>query len=368
MTSPSIILRTLRVLVALTGLFLFQETTLASTVSGQVSSSGQLSPSKVKSGATFKGTATTEKSFKVIFSVPSIRGAKVRDWQVTGAIPSGLKVSAGVKKSGSIVAKSTRLTFSGKPSKGGAYTLSLTATYTNGRTATATYSLAIKEPVKITKQPSSTSVFTGDTATLEVKTSGFPQPTYQWYKGSTKISGKTSAKLTLSNATTATAGKYHVVATNSSGSVKSSSATVTVLSSSSGGWGGVIVVTPSYSYSSGSSSAISSGSLTLSNGAMLQSNLGLSSSILTGTTGLLVNSQPVIFQAMVPDQTRPIGPWNLSGFTFLSPDLPAWLSLDSATGVLTGNPLLADMGTYSVTIGATAPESTLTILLDIVVE
>jgi len=81
----------------------------------------------------------------------------------------------------------------------------------------------------ITTQPASTTTITaGMTATFTATVSGVPAPTFQWSKGGVPISGATSATLVISAATTADAGTYTLVATNSSGSTTSNAATLTV--------------------------------------------------------------------------------------------------------------------------------------------
>jgi hypothetical protein len=372
MTSNPCILLAFRVLMALTGFFLFSGVTVASSASGQVSSPATLSPFKVKSGATFKGTASTGKSFKATFSVPTLRNSPVRTWQVSGSVPTGLMISSGVKKSGVIVANTTRLTFSGKPVKSGIYSLRLNATYSNGRKVSANYTLTVKEPVKFLQQPISKSVPAGGTVTLEAKASGYPQPSYQWYKGSAKLSGKTSAKLTLSNVATSASGKYHVVATNSSGAVKSSVITLTVSSYSPGS--SIVVSPPPLLNPPPSSVVISSGSLSVSGSATL--GLGGSSNyssiptsvILTGGTLFITQHTPIVFRVSVPDQTHAPRISGMVDYAYTGFDLPLWLSVDPFTGVLIASPSESDAGTYSITVSATKATATLTTRLDIVVE
>jgi hypothetical protein len=76
--------------------------------------------------------------------------------------------------------------------------------------------------------PVSQTVNAAASVTLTALASGNPAPTYQWRKNGTAISGATSATITLSNVTTATAGTYTVTATNLVSSVTSNGATLTV--------------------------------------------------------------------------------------------------------------------------------------------
>jgi hypothetical protein len=81
----------------------------------------------------------------------------------------------------------------------------------------------------ITTQPASTSVVFGDTATLTVVATG--ATSYQWFFGSSPISGVTTSTLTISNVTNAAAGTYTVVVSNAAGSVTSNPAILTVTAS-----------------------------------------------------------------------------------------------------------------------------------------
>jgi len=79
-----------------------------------------------------------------------------------------------------------------------------------------------------TTQPVSQSALLGSNVTFTAAANGTPAPTLQWYKDGVAIAGATSGGLTLSGVTTANAGIYTVVATNSAGSATSSGAALTV--------------------------------------------------------------------------------------------------------------------------------------------
>ncbi len=81
----------------------------------------------------------------------------------------------------------------------------------------------------ITSQPSNQTTTAGGGATFNVTATGNPTG-YQWIFGSTAISGATTSTLTLTGVQAGNAGSYHVVVTNTTGSVTSSNATLTVLS------------------------------------------------------------------------------------------------------------------------------------------
>lgn len=97
---------------------------------------------------------------------------------------------------------------------------------------TLTIGTASSSGVTITGQPSSVTVPLGGTATFLVVASG-SSLAYQWYKGSTAISGATSAMLTLTSVTANDAGTYYAVVSGSSASATSASATLTIGSSTS---------------------------------------------------------------------------------------------------------------------------------------
>lgn len=83
----------------------------------------------------------------------------------------------------------------------------------------------------ITLQPLVQTVTVGANVTFTVAASGTPAPTFQWRKGGVAIAGNasaTTATLTLNNVTTADAGGYSAVATNSGGSATSATVTLTV--------------------------------------------------------------------------------------------------------------------------------------------
>ena len=77
-----------------------------------------------------------------------------------------------------------------------------------------------------TTHPASQTINTGASATFTAAASG--SPTYQWKKDNVDIPGATGASYTVSNATTASAGSYTVVATNVGGSTTSNAAVLTV--------------------------------------------------------------------------------------------------------------------------------------------
>lgn len=80
----------------------------------------------------------------------------------------------------------------------------------------------------LTRQPASTTVSVGASATFIVEAAAGATPSYQWYFNGTLISGATGSSLTISPARSADAGEYSVVVTNDLGSATSNRATLTV--------------------------------------------------------------------------------------------------------------------------------------------
>jgi PKD repeat protein len=80
-----------------------------------------------------------------------------------------------------------------------------------------------------TLQPQSTSTLVGTNITLTATATGYPQISYKWYKDGNLLSNQTADSLALADATSATAGSYTVVATNTNASTVSASAVITII-------------------------------------------------------------------------------------------------------------------------------------------
>ncbi|HEY4249375.1 MAG TPA: immunoglobulin domain-containing protein [Lacunisphaera sp.] len=142
------------------------------------------------------------------------------------------------KLNGSAISGATSTTLSlpnVQVSNAGNYTVVATnsAGSVTSNVATLTVNAVTVAPV-ITAQPGDQTVSAGSAVTFTASASGTPAPTYQWMKNGVAISGASGASYTIGNATSASAGTYSMVASNSAGSVTSSGAVLTVNATTSG--------------------------------------------------------------------------------------------------------------------------------------
>jgi hypothetical protein len=80
----------------------------------------------------------------------------------------------------------------------------------------------------ISTQPVSVAVVAGASASFSVVAYGAATLSYQWYRDGVAISDATAASYTIAATSTADAGSYHVVVTNSKGTATSATATLSV--------------------------------------------------------------------------------------------------------------------------------------------
>ncbi|MBO0939504.1 immunoglobulin domain-containing protein [Fibrella sp. HMF5335] len=108
-------------------------------------------------------------------------------------------------------------------------TYSVTVTGANGCTSTASISVSTVAVTTLTNAlPASVSVCEGSTpSALPVAATG-TNLTYQWYKGASALTGKTSNVLTFTAANPADAGNYYAVVSGACGSVSSNTMVLTV--------------------------------------------------------------------------------------------------------------------------------------------
>jgi alpha-tubulin suppressor-like RCC1 family protein len=107
-----------------------------------------------------------------------------------------------------------------------------------GSATSAPVSLTVQTPPTISQQPVGQILCLGGSWTFQAGASGNPAPSYQWRFNGANISGATVSSCPVSGATSAQAGPYDVVVSNSCGSVTSSIALLAVtLPGSMVAWG-----------------------------------------------------------------------------------------------------------------------------------
>lgn len=97
-----------------------------------------------------------------------------------------------------------------------------------GDDTSASADLTIIVPPVITTPPAGKTALVGDSVTFDVVNTGTSPFTFQWFKDSTLLNGKTSSTLTVNPVTVADAGSYTVVVTNPAGFDTSAAAVLTV--------------------------------------------------------------------------------------------------------------------------------------------
>lgn len=115
----------------------------------------------------------------------------------------------------------------------GAYNVLVSNSFGSVISSNATLTVLHSEPI-IRSEPSNVAVVSGQNGVLSARVVGSLPLSYQWLFENTMLPGGTSATLILSDVTTAQAGAYKVVVTNSYGSITSSVAILTVVSPAPG--------------------------------------------------------------------------------------------------------------------------------------
>ncbi|MDB6126777.1 MAG: Endoglucanase [Verrucomicrobia bacterium] len=250
----------------------------------------------------------------------------------------------------------------------------------------------------ITSQPAAQTATAGSTASFAVTASGTTTLSYQWRKAGVNIAGNgsaTTATLTLANVSASDAASYDVVVTNASGSIISNAATLSIRpatpvitspNSAPATVGAAFTYTIAASGSPTSFSAtglpagltfnstthVISGTPTTAGTSVVTITVtnasGTSTFALTITVGA-ANAAPVITSPTNAPGTAgtPFVPYVIAGTglptSFTATGLPPGLTLNTATGTISGTPTVA--GTYVVTITATNSSGTSTTQLTI---
>jgi PKD repeat protein len=258
--------------------------------------------------------------------------------------------------------------------------------------------------LKIDTQPTSQTAATGSSVSLTVVASGNSTVSYQWRKAGANIGGNasaTTATLMLANVQAADAASYDVVVSNASGSIPSNAVTLTVTpltasapvitnpSLTAGGTSGSafsFTITGSNSPISFSASPLPAGlSVSTATGVISGTPtssgtttvlLGATNATGTGTATLTLTVGAAGIAPAIVSSPLTVGATTGTSFTFTisatgnptsfsAAGLPAGLTLDTTTGVISGLPTAS--GTSVVTLSATNSSGTSTVSLTITV-
>ncbi len=256
-------------------------------------------------------------------------------------------------------ATSTTLTLTGvTPANAGTYTAVVTNSAGSATSVGAV--LAVNVPPVITSQPTNQSLASGSTLSLSVIATGTPAPTFQWRFNGVNILSGTYAILTLSNVTSANAGTYTVIATNSAGSVTSSVAALTVTTP-------VVVTPPSVGGSSsvgvttGGTGSVTTGGTTTGTGSTATTGTGTAAGI-GSTTG--TGSSQVAPSILIQPSSQTVKLSSKASFSVTASGVPSpsfqWRKNGVAiAGATNSNLTLAsvqatDAGSYDVVVTNTA--------------
>lgn len=151
-------------------------------------------------------------------------------WDIGGNLPPGLDIN-GRTSLGAFNTSTPQL--SGTPTAPGTYELTLSGSDQGFVSPMFSYVIVVAAGAgstapAFTQQPQSQTVTAGANVTFTANASGSPTPTYQWRKDGTALNGATNSSLTLTAVTSANAGTYTVIATNSAGAATSNNAILTV--------------------------------------------------------------------------------------------------------------------------------------------
>jgi hypothetical protein len=324
-------------------------------------------------------------SFSAAFTITGANGGNATpgSWSVLlSSLPPGLALN-GASASGLLNTATRTVAILGTPTAAGSYAVKLTAWQSSNRRGSSqllTYTINVTDaPVAVaptfSTQPLTQTVNTGTNVIFTVAVTGTPAPTLQWFKGTTALPGQTASTLTLSSVTTADAGAYKAVATNSAAPAGMPSTTATLAVNAA------TTTAPSFTQAPASNVSADYGSrLTLAvttagtpaptlqwrkgtailpgqNGASLVldpvalTDAGAYSVVATNSAGTATAATTV--SVVVPPPILPAAPTNLktgsvvdlsltggqpvpAGLAYKATGVPAGLALDPASGRLSG--------------------------------
>ena len=268
--------------------------------------------------------------------------------------------------------------------------------------------LTVVDDARILAQPQDLNRLVGASAWFSVSADGLPAPGYQWrFNGtnlvnSDRVSGANGPRLTLSALVMADAGNYDVVVTNAYSAVTSAVATLGVYhpvaisvppqnTTVIVGSNALFTVIPSasepvsYQWQRYGTNLVDDGRIigTTSNVltiAATATNDAGDYTVSVGNPATVITSAPAALLVLEPARiTSALNATALQGsdfsftitatgktpITFSAAGLPGGLSLDPATGVISGLPLVS--GTFPITIGAANPDGSDTQVLTLTI-
>lgn len=114
------------------------------------------------------------------------------------------------------------------PADNGFYSVIVSNAFDSITSTDALLTVGCFAPVTITSQPQAQTLTSGNNLTLSVAASGTPPFGYQWYQGSSAISGATNSMYLKTNAAPSNSGFYHATVMNCAGTQTSSNALVSI--------------------------------------------------------------------------------------------------------------------------------------------
>ncbi|MEM7168174.1 MAG: immunoglobulin domain-containing protein, partial [Planctomycetota bacterium] len=182
------------------------------------------------------GTATSAGATLTVLTAPNITSQPGNDTVCVGGLTMLSVTATGSAplsyqwyQDGSLLGGATSSSLTIDPvdaADAGVYTVDVTNVCGTSTSAGAT--LTVLTAPSITTQPIDITVCEGEAAQFGALAMGSPPLTYQWFHNGALLSGETTDQLLLATTTLVDAGAYHVVVTNSCGSVTSAMPSLTV--------------------------------------------------------------------------------------------------------------------------------------------